>query len=134
MFTIYTKPECIYCQKAKDLFKYKGVTYKELVVEKDISSEEYRDIIPGFTTVPGIRAYLLEAIMSYRVFYQTKDEGWQSRDFESKDEAAEFTYTSQFIDYYIEDEFHYEEPDISDAEALASAGFGTDEDYGYFGE
>ena len=76
--------------------------------------------------------------MSYRVFYQTKDEGWQCRDFESKDEAAEFTYTSQFIDYYIEDEFeeefHYEEPDISDAEALASAGFGTDEDYGYFGE
>jgi len=72
--------------------------------------------------------------VSYRVFYQTKDEGWQSRDFESKDEAAEFTYTSQFIDYYIEDEFHYEEPDISDAEALASAGFGTDEDYGYFGE
>lgn len=68
--------------------------------------------------------------MSYRVFYQTKDEGWQCRDFESKDEAAEFTYTSQFIDYYIEEEFHYEEPDISDAEALASAGFGTDEDYG----
>lgn len=68
--------------------------------------------------------------MSYRVFYQTKDEGWQSRDFESKDEAAEFTYTSQFIDYYIEDELHYEEPDISDGEALASAGFGTDEDYG----
>lgn len=68
--------------------------------------------------------------MNYRVFYQTKDEGWQCRDFESKDEAAEFTYTSQFIDYYIEDEFHYEEPDISDAEALASAGFGTDEDYG----
>ena len=72
--------------------------------------------------------------MNYRVFYQTKDEGWQCRDFESKDEAAEFTYTSQFIDYYIEDEFHYEEPDISDAEALASAGFGTEEDYGYFGE
>jgi hypothetical protein len=72
----------------------------------------------------------LEAIVNYRVFYQTKDEGWQCRDFESKDEAAEFTYTSQFIDYYIEDEFHYEEPDISDAEALASAGFGTDEDYG----
>jgi hypothetical protein len=68
--------------------------------------------------------------VNYRVFYQTKDEGWQCRDFESKDEAAEFTYTSQFIDYYIEDEFHYEEPDISDAEALASAGFGTDEDYG----
>ena len=68
--------------------------------------------------------------MNYRVFYQTKDEGWQSRDFESKDEAAEFTYTSQFIDYYIEDELYYEEPDISDAEALASAGFGTDEDYG----
>lgn len=68
--------------------------------------------------------------MNYRVFYQTKDEGWQCRDFDSKDEAAEFTYTSQFIDYYIEDEFHYEEPDISDAEALASAGFGTDEDYG----
>ena len=73
-------------------------------------------------------------MVNYRVFYQTKDEGWQSRDFESKDEAAEFTYTSQFIDYYIEEEFHYEEPDISDAEALASAGFGTEEDYGYFGE
>ena len=72
--------------------------------------------------------------MNYRVFYQTKDEGWQCRDFDSKDEAAEFTYTSQFIDYYIEEEFHYEEPDISDAEALASAGFGTAEDYGYFGE
>jgi glutaredoxin len=28
--------------------------YKEIVVGKDISSEEYRDMVPGFTTVPAI--------------------------------------------------------------------------------
>jgi len=54
LYRIYSKPDCPYCEKAKQLFERKGVSYEELVVGEDISREEYLNIIPGFTTVPGI--------------------------------------------------------------------------------
>lgn len=52
MFIIYTKPDCPFCVKAKLLLK--DHTIKEIVVGEDISSEDYKDLMPGFTTVPGI--------------------------------------------------------------------------------
>jgi glutaredoxin len=54
LYRIYSKLDCPYCEKAKQLFERKGVSYEELVVGEDISREEYLNIIPGFTTVPGI--------------------------------------------------------------------------------
>ena len=54
LYRIYSKPDCPYCEKAKQLFERKGVSYEEFVVGEDIPREEYLDMIPGFTTVPGI--------------------------------------------------------------------------------
>lgn len=51
---IFTKPDCPYCVKAKELLNSHGLFYEEKVVGVDISSEEYRNMMPGFTTVPGI--------------------------------------------------------------------------------
>lgn len=51
---IYTKPDCPYCVKAKELLDSHGISYEEKIVGVDISSEYYRDMIPGYTTVPGI--------------------------------------------------------------------------------
>lgn len=43
----------------------------------------------------------------------------------------DFEMESDIIDFYDDDENWL---DDWDGDALASAGFGTDEDYGYFGE
>jgi glutaredoxin len=51
---IYSKPDCPYCVKAKELLDSRGIFYEEKIVGVDISSEEYKDLIPGHTTVPGI--------------------------------------------------------------------------------
>lgn len=51
---IYSKPDCPYCVKAKELLDSHGLSYVEKIVGQDISPERYRDMIPGHTTVPGI--------------------------------------------------------------------------------
>ena len=54
MYKVYSKPDCPYCIKAKDLLNRKGIAHEVIEVGKDISSEEYRSMIPGWTTVPAI--------------------------------------------------------------------------------
>jgi hypothetical protein len=44
----------------------------------------------------------------------------------NEDAFLDAAYEDRYADGY--------EPDCSDADALASAGWGTDEDYGYYGE
>jgi glutaredoxin len=39
--TVYSKPACQYCVKAKDLLERLGYEYTEKVVTKDISLEEF---------------------------------------------------------------------------------------------
>ena len=39
--TVYSKPACQYCDKAKDLLERLGYEYTEKVVTKDISLEEF---------------------------------------------------------------------------------------------
>lgn len=53
---IYSKPDCPYCVKAKELLDSHGIFYEELTVGVDISADEYKNMIPGHTTVPGIYA------------------------------------------------------------------------------
>ena len=54
MYTVYSKPDCPWCVKAKSLFAEMGVEYREIEVGKEVTSDMYRRMVPGWTTVPGI--------------------------------------------------------------------------------
>lgn len=51
---IYSKSYCPYCDRAKALFKNKGVSYKEISVENDPSLYEELKKKTGMMTVPQI--------------------------------------------------------------------------------
>lgn len=62
-FTIYSKPGCSFCEKAKDLLKSKQLEYSEVIIDvgqkkeddkKYITVDEIRALIPGVTSVPQI--------------------------------------------------------------------------------
>lgn len=52
--TIYTKPNCDYCTKAKMLMSSKGINYKELKLDEDFSREHLLNTFPSATTYPVI--------------------------------------------------------------------------------
>ena len=53
--TVYSKPACQYCGKAKDLLTRLGYDYTERVVTKDISLEEFfKEIGKTVRTIPQI--------------------------------------------------------------------------------
>jgi len=41
---IFSKPDCIYCTKAKALLDQLSMPYIEQIVGKDITSESYKDL------------------------------------------------------------------------------------------
>jgi len=52
-FTIYTRPDCSFCIKAKNLLKDKGDEYKEINIYEVTGALQYiKD--KGFKTVPQI--------------------------------------------------------------------------------
>ena len=53
--TVYSKPACQYCDKAKDLLERLGYKYTEKVVTKDISLEEFfKELGKTVRTIPQI--------------------------------------------------------------------------------
>jgi len=53
--TVYSKPACQYCVKAKDLLERLGYEYTEKVVTKDISLEEFfKELGKTVRTIPQI--------------------------------------------------------------------------------
>ena len=55
MITVYSKPNCLYCEKAKYLLKSLGLQYEERVVTKDLSVEElYKALDKQVRTIPQI--------------------------------------------------------------------------------
>ena len=55
MITIYSKPNCTYCEKAKYLLKNLGLDYEEKVVSKDLSVEELFEVLgKQVRTIPQI--------------------------------------------------------------------------------
>ena len=53
-FTIYTKPGCSYCTKAKELITLHKGRYSERIIGEDISRDAFLKLIPGVKTVPQI--------------------------------------------------------------------------------
>lgn len=51
---IYSKPNCPYCDMAKEVFKKLNVQYEEHVVGSEVSKEEFYKKFPGCRTVPQI--------------------------------------------------------------------------------
>ena len=55
MITVYSKPNCPYCDKAKYLLKSLGLQYEEKIVTKDLSVEElYETLGKQVRTIPQI--------------------------------------------------------------------------------
>ena len=55
MITVYSKPQCPYCDKAKSLLKSLGHEYEEKVVTKDLSIDELFKVLgKQVKTIPQI--------------------------------------------------------------------------------
>jgi glutaredoxin-related protein len=51
---IYSKDNCPYCVKAKNMLNIKGIPYEELVLGRDYTKEELLELLPNVKTVPQI--------------------------------------------------------------------------------
>jgi glutaredoxin 3 len=54
MYTVYTKPDCPYCVKAKTLLKTKGLEYTEQKMGSDVTREYILENFPTMRTMPII--------------------------------------------------------------------------------
>lgn len=51
---IFSKPDCIYCNQAKNLLNSKGYSFTEFVIGQDVTREEFMESFPNVKTVPYI--------------------------------------------------------------------------------
>ena len=51
---VYSKTNCPFCDKAKQLFSEKNQAYTEMVIGEDITREEFMSLFPNVRTVPFI--------------------------------------------------------------------------------
>jgi glutaredoxin len=54
MYTVWTKDNCSYCYKAKELLKKHNIPFEERVIGKDWTKEDLLKIAPHAKTVPQI--------------------------------------------------------------------------------
>lgn len=54
MVTIYTKPNCAFCTKAKNLLNSRGIPFKALTLGEDFTREELLMWFPNVRTYPVI--------------------------------------------------------------------------------
>lgn len=52
--TIYTKPDCAFCSKAKMLLANHGISYAEYILGEDFSRETLVEMFPQARTYPVI--------------------------------------------------------------------------------
>lgn len=51
---IYSKDNCPWCERAKDLMNVKGEKYNEIKIGRDITRDEFLEQFPNVRTVPYI--------------------------------------------------------------------------------
>jgi glutaredoxin len=51
---IYSKDNCPWCDRAKELMNAKGDTYNEIKIGRDVTREEFTEQFPNVRTVPYI--------------------------------------------------------------------------------
>ena len=51
---IYSKDDCPWCDRAKELLKLHEVKYDEIKIGRDITREEFLEQVPNVRTVPQI--------------------------------------------------------------------------------
>ena len=54
MIEIWSKPQCIFCDKAENLCKIKGLEYKKYMLDVDFSLEDLTEKFPNARTFPQI--------------------------------------------------------------------------------
>jgi glutaredoxin len=51
---IYTKDDCSFCVKTKDLLKREKLSFEEILIGRDIDREVFKTHFPQIKTVPAI--------------------------------------------------------------------------------
>jgi len=54
MITLYTRENCIFCIKAKELLEKNNISYEELIIGKDINREDIIQKFPDRKRLPII--------------------------------------------------------------------------------
>lgn len=54
MITIYSRPNCTWCEQSKALLESKGLEYNELMLDLDVTVEQLKQLVPGAKSVPQI--------------------------------------------------------------------------------
>lgn len=54
MYLIYSKPDCVFCTKAKEVFVTKNLSYKEIVVGQEMNRDTFIAKFPNQKTLPLI--------------------------------------------------------------------------------
>lgn len=54
MITIYSRPNCTWCEQSKSLLESKGLEYNELMLDLDVTVEQLKQLVPGAKSVPQI--------------------------------------------------------------------------------
>jgi glutaredoxin len=54
VITIYSKDNCPWCDRAKELLTQKGETYEEIKIGREITREEFLEQFPNVRSVPYI--------------------------------------------------------------------------------
>jgi len=52
MITIYTKPDCAFCVRAKNILKSREIMFEEQKLDEDFTLEEFKSTFPGRKTFP----------------------------------------------------------------------------------
>ena len=51
---VWSKPDCPYCDKAKNLLKHKGIEYEEKNIAQGYKIQDLLEMVPNARTMPQI--------------------------------------------------------------------------------
>ena len=54
VFDIYSRPDCIWCNRAKELLFKEGIEYNDYDINQNLLREELKSKVPGVKTIPQI--------------------------------------------------------------------------------